>query len=372
MNKTLRAVSFSVLVPAAAAAQDPTPVEQSQEEYSFQLKIDALTRYEWTRDIFVAPDSFRNEDRWRLRLQPRFEAGFGPVLVGVGGDFNYSRDENNEPRPTIQRDNYDSRDARLDLAFGRLTLGPLRAQGGRFPMPVPLTEMLWDRDLRPQGGAATLELRDMGTAVKSLGATAVYSRGGHVFDDGTTTLLLLSGEMTFTSPSGSELQLLGSFLEYTKFDGAEPLEPMLRRQNTASVSGAVAGPFEVVDLIARFRHQGQAPLQLVGDYCWNRALDSENKGLWLAVVLGAIKTTPARLEYTYAKVDRNATLAAYASDDFFWSTGWQGHRADLGIRAGEHSSLHTVGQLQRFKDSPRVEERDHWVKRIRIEWRISK
>jgi hypothetical protein len=124
--------------------------------------------------------------------------------------------------------------------------------------------------------------------------------------------------------------------------------------------------------VGRIRIQGNSPVQLVADYCWNRSLDTDNKGLWLAAVFGAIKSTPARLEYTYAKVDKDATMAAYATDDFFWATGWEGHRADVGFRAGEHSSLHAVGQLQRFKDSPRTEEHDHWVKRIRIEWRISK
>jgi len=37
----------------------------------------------------------------------------------------------------------------------------------------------------------------------------------------------------------------------------------------------------------------------------------------------------------------------------------------------EHVALHGVGQLQRFKDSARVEEREHWVKRYRSEIRIS-
>jgi hypothetical protein len=58
------------------------------------------------------------------------------------------------------RDNYKSRDARFDLAFGRLEPASwIRIEGGRFEMPVRLTEMIWDRDLRPQGGALTLGVR---------------------------------------------------------------------------------------------------------------------------------------------------------------------------------------------------------------------
>jgi len=69
-------------------------------------------------------------------------------------------------------------------------------------------------------------------------------------------------------------------------------------------------------------------------------------------------------------VDKDATVAAYATDDFFWGTGWQGHRGDVGVKAGEHIAVHTIGQLQRFKDSPRIAERDHWVKRYRVEVRL--
>ena len=68
-------------------------------------------------------------------------------------------------------------------------------------------------------------------------------------------------------------------------------------------------------------------------------------------------------------MDRDATLAAFATDDFFWATGWEGHRVDIGRGSGASTSFHAIGQLQRFKDSPRPEERDHWVKRFRLELR---
>ncbi len=95
-----------------------------------------------------------------------------------------------------------------------------------------------------------------------------------------------------------------------------------------------------------------------------------NKGLWLAAVLGSTRTAPASLEYTYAKMDPDATLAAFVADDFLWETGWEGHRADLGIRLREHYALHGVAQRQRFKDSPVVADREVWLDRYRVEVRI--
>jgi len=141
----------------------------------------------------------------------------------------------------------------------------------------------------------------------------------------------------------------------------------------------VAGPaavsplaldYRVVDLVARLRTSGRVPTLLVAEYCWNTGADTLNKGLWAAVVVGSTQTGRTRLEYTYAKVDRDATLGAYAADDFLWATGWDGHRLDVGFRSGPHAAVHAVGQLQRFKDSPRGFDNDVWVRRYRLELRI--
>jgi hypothetical protein len=98
-------------------------------------------------------------------------------------------------------------------------------------------------------------------------------------------------------------------------------------------------------------------------------VDANNKGLWLAAVLGSTRTARGSLEYTFAQVDAEATLAAFAADDFLWETGWEGHRADIGIRLRENYALHGVLQRQRFKDAPQAVERDRWLDRYRVEIR---
>jgi hypothetical protein len=366
MRRSLLAALLCVPCPVAALAQ--TPVYQAEKQYSFKLKLDALQRREWTRDLF---DGAPNQSRWRLRALPRAEIGAWRFLLGVGADFNYSSDCNlnldnecdqPETRPALLRDNYKSRDARMDLAFVSLKAARwLRIEGGRFEMPVGFTEMIWDRDLRPQGGALTVESRDLGS-VRRLGLTVLGARGSHVFDDDETNMLVASAELALVSG----FSLTGSYVKYTDIDG---IEPMIRRQNTR-VAGAFTRQYEVVDVVARFHRDQGVSTQLVADYCFNRLPSDNNKGLWLALVLGSTQTARTRFEYTYARVDKDATLAAYAGDDFFWATGWEGHRGDVGVRIGGHSAVHLVGQLQRFMDSPRPEERDHWVTRLRLEGRV--
>lgn len=367
MTRAHAALAAALLLASTSQAQESQPVYQTQQSNNIRFRVDALLRQEWTEDIFVTSTEFRGESRRRLRLLPRLELGGERFGVGLGGDFNYSSDQNADPRPTLIRDNYDSRDARVDLAFARLEpLGWLHVEGGRFVMPVALTEMLWDKDLRPQGAALTLQQRD-DAGVTRLSATALGARASHVFEDDGVDMWLYSAQATFPGAAGTSLQFVGSYLTFSHVDG---LEAAIRRQNTR-VDGALVNSYRVVDFVGRFRQGGNAPLELVADYCWNTAVDDDNRGLWLAAALGAVQTSLVRAEYTFARVDKDATLAAYATDDFFWSTGWKGHRLDLGSRVTDKSTFHVVGQLQRFKDSPRVEERDHWVKRLRLEMRFS-
>jgi hypothetical protein len=347
-----------VALPALAPAQD----QVFQSEKKLRLTAEGLFRQEWTTHLFAgAPDV----DRQRGRLLAGAALTLGKLELGVGGDFNYSSDVNVVENQPIIRDNYDSRDARLDLAYARVDAGWIDVAAGRFDMPIAFTEMIWDRDLRAQGGALTVALRDRG-ALQRLALTGLGARGSHVFDDDDTTMLAAALDATVALDESWRLQLVGSFVT---FQDPEKLEPKIRRQNTR-VAGAIVNDYDVVDAIVRVRRNGSFPVQLVADGCLNTAVDDRNRGLWLAVVAGSTLTSRLRLEYVYAFVDPDATLGAYPTDDFFWTTGWQGHKADLGVGIGSHVALHAVGSLQRFKDSPRVAERDNWVRRLRLEVRL--
>jgi hypothetical protein len=361
----LAAVLGLALLPAreALAQQD---VPQATEQYSFQARADGLLRQEWTRNLFQAPD----QDRWRIQVRPRVELGLKWLLLGAGAEFNHSEDENDVPPAgaaalALVRDNYRSKDTRLDLAFASLKPADwLRLEGGRFVMPIALTEMIWDRDLRPQGAALHLGGGDSRFALSVLG-----SRGGHPFDDDAAETLMVAASVGSAPEARTQLELLGSFIV---FRDVETLEPAVRRQNTRAVAGGpLALDYRVVDAVVRLRHEGTLPWQAVADFCWNTAADEARTGVWLALVVGSTRSSRSRLEYTFARVDKDATLAAYASDDFFWGTGWEGHRGDLGFRLSDNTALHGVAQLQRFKDSAREAEREHWVRRYRAELRFS-
>lgn len=344
---------------AAVPALGQGPVYQSEPPLS--LSADGFYRNEWTRDLFAGAD----QDRWRIQVRPLLELSAGPIELGVGGDFNWSDADNTEPpegqtRILLQRDNFSSRDARVDRAFARVSpLSWLKLEGGRFEMPLGLTEMIWDQDVRAQGAAVTLRSFDR-LGLAEIAVTALGSRGGHVFDDAGVNTVIFAG---FVDTGG--LQLTGSFIRFTDLEG---MDPSLRRQNSRDASGNyLYDRYEVVDIVARISREGALPSELVVDYSWNRAADDLNKGLWLRLRLGSRQLARAALEYTFADVDRDATLAAYATDDFFWSTGWEGHRGDLELKVTENSFIKLTAQWQRFTGSPNPDERDHWVKRYRAD-----
>ena len=227
-------------------------------------------------------------------------------------------------------------------------------------MPLALTEMVWDRDLRPQGGAVGLQFGKQ----SRFALTGIYATGSHVFED-ESVMYGGGAELKLATGQQSSFQVLGSYLQ---FEDLDRLDPAIRRQNTR-VGGRYVNDYRVVDVVGRLSSNGQVPMSLVADYCWNTAMDSGNRGLWLAVVLGSTDASRARAEYTYAKIDRDAVVAAFNTDDFFWGTGWEGHRADIATSATKRSSVHAIAQWQRFKDSPDPVTQQSWVTRYRLEVR---
>jgi len=368
MRRSVLTVLLPLLLGASGdlLAQARTAGRPSQGHY---WGLDLLARQEWTKQRF---GDLPDVNRWLLRARPRVEFGNSTFTGGLGGDFLYGSEDNTKVADNIDidlttiADNYRSRSARLDLAFLGIKPSQLvEVKGGLFEMPLPLTEMLWDRDLRAQGGAAKLEFRarDGGSA---LSASALYTQGSHVFSDKGTSMTGFMAAAMFQTGLTAFLQMNAGYLQYR---GLEDLDPRLHRQN-AIVDGKYAHEYRVADGQLHLRNEGSMPLEVYGDYCWNTAVTEQNRGLWIGVILGDLSVSRARAEYTYAQIDSDATLGAYNTDDFLWSTGFEAHRGEISVTSGKDSTLAFIGQIQRPKDVDNEEMAKHWVRRYRIELRF--
>jgi len=355
-------LSLACLFSSGVSAQSPDYF--APQPFELRWTGDLELRQEWTE----AFGRRAGEDRRRARLLAGADGQYRWLRLGLVGDFVYSSDDNmadlGAPGQKIQRDNYRSRDARVDTAFvSAAPVSWLRIDAGRFEMPVGLTGMIWDRDLRPQGAALALSAHDRG-ALRRLSLTGLAARGSHVFDDAETTMWLVAGEASVDLSQRIALALTGAFVTW---QDAYDLEPALWRQNAYTAGQGFEYGFDVLDVVARLRREGGVEAELVVDVCRNLSADEDHTGIWLALVLdGALKGWP-RLEYVYAWIDREATLGAYAADDYLWTTGWEGHELRLAHRVGDHVLLRATGILSRYKDAPQERFRDDWVGRARVE-----
>ena len=105
-----------LLVPALSAAP-----ASAQPQKQAPITGDIIIRQEWTDDFFTKPDPVPSH-RTRFWIRPKFEVETSMLRMGLGVDASYSTDKNLEPegvaRPlALIRDNYLSRDIRLDLAY---------------------------------------------------------------------------------------------------------------------------------------------------------------------------------------------------------------------------------------------------------------
>lgn len=361
-----------LLVPTLAAA--PASAQQQKQA---PITGDIIIRQEWTDDFFTSPDPVPSS-RTRFWIRPKFEIETSMLRMGLGVDASYSTDDNLKPEGvklplTLIRDNYISRNIRLDIAYLGTNLGAIKVDAGRMPMPFRLTNMIWDQDLRVQGGAAQWVLHQGKTAEPIVKASGIYSRGSHVFADSADPegsslgdgVTIKGGSLDLGYGENKRVEFSGTYLDFNKLNF---LEPMIRRQNTR-IGGVIVKEYGVIDLILRFRTNAPFPIQLVVDGARNRKAENQRNGVWLTAVLGSLVNGKVRGEYTFAKVDRDVTVAAYAGDDFFWGTGWLGHKAELAFAQNAKATFHVIGQMQQFKDSANPAERTHWVKRLRLEVR---
>ncbi len=372
MRRTLPTLLLLLTSALAARAADSQVkiTGPSQTTSSYRLNLDGFARQEWTNNQYFP---LGNDKRWQVRLMPSAEIGRTWFIAGAGGDFSYGEKDNfkDVPATSSYADNYRTRGARLNLAYVRVTpLSWVRIDGGRFEMPVPLTEMLWDGTLKPQGGALTLTLKPSRGEFTRFSLTGLAARGSHYFADEHTNMVLFSGTAELKGGARSTLAFVGSLLQYTDFNDKDALDPRLVRQNSRTLSGGLATRFRVLDLQARVAGQGKAPSSLVLDYCVNTQADKDNRGLWLNVTLGALPQTRAAWSYTYARIDRDATLGAYNTDNFFFHTDWEGHRGEIGTSTGRTSALYLSGEYDRPRLENDTDGSHHWTRRLRVEWRV--
>jgi hypothetical protein len=343
----------------APATEDPAAEQQFFEPPPsagrFQFRWDLLLRADGVHD--VPNPQVRSVERVIGRLRPgfRLELGHPSVILGARAYLSASSDENSGEAAKF--DNQRPNEAALDQLFleYRPPTVDLTLLAGKFQMPFRSTEMLWDGDLQPQGVAVELGLPPAGQLGSHRLSAGAFFRSYLFHDRSEIYGLQWSGDLIDRAELGAELAIA-----YYRFGNLDPLigSGRQRTNRTVVVDGRrrFLSDFDLFDLLLRLRFTlGGRPLRAHVDYIHNFGADDHNNALELRLKLGQADALFAwHLRYVFQKVERDAVVAAFSGDEWWFHSAHHGHLfgAALGLGAGTFVELTGIVQKRDDLDEP--------------------
>jgi hypothetical protein len=309
--------------------------------------VDLRIRHDAVRDRPNAPNFDRQRTTlraglaWQRPSQPlRLEAG---LRASLGSDHNRETWSafDNETADTVEVD-------RLGVRVGNVA-GDLVALG-KMRLPVPLTELLWDDDLRPVGIGITSRLAWTGVEGLSVGCGA-FTRARFDRDDVRIVAAQLGLERG--NPANARGELRASYLGTANRDAM--IAQGIARQN--GVVATPAGPrlveaFHVLDLqIAGQLHVGRWPVTMRVDGAMNASARKDDRALRTRLATGGA-SSPWGIEagWIYQRIERDALAGAFNSDDWWFHSRSRGHSIFLHAGLGRAASVRVAGFVENRDD----------------------
>jgi hypothetical protein len=216
--------------------------------------------------------------------------------------------------------------AGIDQLWLRWQGGIGSLQLGKAPLPLQLSPMLWDDDLRP-----------VGASLRWQGSVGDFNRwqldlGGFQPDPlaerGPRLGALQAGFHWHEGAPMSGGAML-AYLDYSGLDGFA--RAGLGRGNTL-VAGHYRDDFRLLDLQLYLRRRsGEKALEARLDLVRNLGADADDRGTRASLVYGdRFNQRGWELGWAWERMQRNAVLAAVTADDWWFHTASRGHMPWLG------------------------------------------
>ena len=351
----------------------------------------------------------RSQDRFRERIRLRFNVE-GKLNDQLKGGFSLASGDLNNPISTNQTLNqYDTRKPiAIDRAYATYTpswFKPLTLTGGKFAYPWFNTELVWDKDLNPEGAGETLafnlktpllkkfsvvgfqlpfaENKRTATNDKSLYNTMVYGEQLQTFWQlgDRVKLSAYAGFYDWKFADSIALSLLTA-------NGASPDDALLALNNngqqnsiatvtvTNPTSGAktitsaqFASKFGIFDSLAQLdiaTPSERWPLTFIGDFAENtRACENVRNvpagavysapcdprarhGYWLETSIGRTqKKGDWQFSYTRIMIQREAVIGAFNYSEIFPASNVEIHRPEILYQLFDNVTLQLNGLFGR-------------------------
>ena len=380
---------------AQKVAKFETDLGKSQKDLGERLKT--LGPFVFSGDLRLRAEptfggpSDRSQDRFRERIRLRFNAE-AQLNDQLKGGFSFASGDLNNPISTNQTANqYTTRKPlTIDRAFATYNpswFRPLTVTGGKFAYPWFNTELVWDKDLNPEGAGETLAFNVKTPLLKKfsvVGFQAPFAENKRTaVNDKSFYNTMVYGEQLQTFwQLGSRVKLSAytSFYDWKYADSialsvataniASPDNGLLALNNnglqnsiaTVTVTNAATGAktitsaqfsskFGILDSLAQFDIQTpyeRWPVIFVGDFAQNTRACENLRNIPVSAVFSAPCDTHARhaywLEgrigrtdrkgdwqfgYTRMVIEREAVIGAFNYSEIFPANNVEIHRAEV-------------------------------------------
>jgi hypothetical protein len=318
------------------------------------LDAEAWVRFDRVEDLPAGRD-----DLQRLRSQLDLGLTVHPsrtLELAVGVEGALGTDDNDDNR--LNNDNEASDDLNLDHAVGTWRPTPdIALQVGQDGLPWTVSPLLWDAHLNPAGAALTVRLpaRDFDRfrlaagwfGVRSLAESWVRlaaAQAGWSWRDG--------------GPRGADLR--AGLLHFDHEDAL--VADQLARTNRVA-NGRFVSDFDLLDLLAGGRWEVAGfPAHVQAEWVENLGAEDESSGWRIALQAGnADLWHGLAVHYAYHQLERDAVLAAFDSDDWWFHSWFRGHRAGVQVNPWRDVRVGISGSIERREDL------STWTRRLLID-----
>jgi hypothetical protein len=351
----------------------------------------------------------RSQDRFRERIRLRFNAE-AQLNDQIKGGFSLASGDLNDPISTNQTLNqYNTRKPiAIDRAYATYNpswFRPLTLTGGKFSYPWFNTELVWDKDLNPEGAGETLAFNVKTPILKKIsvvGFQLPFAENKRALTtDKSLYNTIVYGEQLQTSwQLGSRIRLsaYASFYDWKFADSvafslltansASPDDALLALRSTGvqnsigsvtavnAVTGAktitsaqFASKFGIVDSLAQIDFQTSSerwPVTFIGDFAGNtRACENVRNipaaaifsapcdpharhGYWLEASVGrTVKKGDWQFSYARIFIERETVLGAFNYSEIFPSSNVEIHRPEILYQLFPNVTLQLNGLIGR-------------------------
>lgn len=338
MSKTSRRSATGLLLTSVLVIAHPATSAIAQEEVESDPLLTSLPEDGNSTVTFVGelwldqdhvsslpanrPDINRTRGRFRFGLNWAFAPDWELIAVGRIGQGTDSNDDNRR-----NNDNQRSDDYGVDELLVRWRDGDeAMLQFGKSALPIDLSPMLWDPDIRP-AGIAYERVFALGE-LDRLSLVAGYFEGQHLYGDET---LIGAAQIAWDWRAGApqRASLVLSWLDFSQTD--ELAAQGLGRTNRV-FAGQYLSQFNLLDLqLTGHAELGNWPIDLSLEFVRNLGADDAQDGWRIALSTGDSQV-PGGLEFglVWQRIQRDGVLAAYNSDDWWFHSNMHGQLAWVG------------------------------------------